>query len=125
MAERRILFVEDDETIRISIAQLLRDEGYVVETAVDGADALARLAREPLPHVIVLDMLMPHLGGPGFRERQMADPRIAGIPVVVCSASPAANREMISETFADCGLVTKPVDFERLLREVDLRTRAA
>ena len=72
MAECRVLVVDDDPSIRETLAEVLDLEGYPVETARNGAEALACVERR-MPHLILLDMRMPVLDGWGFartfRER--------------------------------------------------------
>jgi CheY-like chemotaxis protein len=83
----RILVVEDDELIRDSLVEFLDEQGYQAVGAVDGVDALQRLrSGEPYPCVIVLDLMMPNMDGKAFREAQLRDARLAGIPVIVVSA---------------------------------------
>ena len=62
MVSGRLLIVEDDEHVRDAVARALRYEGYEVRTAVDGNDALVRVA-ELAPDAIVLDVLMPGTDG--------------------------------------------------------------
>jgi two-component system response regulator MprA len=58
----RILVVDDEPSLRESVARSLRFEGYSVSTAVDGIDALDRLERVR-PDAVVLDVMMPRLDG--------------------------------------------------------------
>ncbi|MFM1802774.1 MAG: Alkaline phosphatase synthesis transcriptional regulatory protein PhoP, partial [Planctomycetota bacterium] len=60
VSPRRLLLVEDSSTMRRMISTLLADEGYVVETAVDGVDGLAK-AREKSPELILTDYEMPEM----------------------------------------------------------------
>ncbi len=63
MAPRyRLLVADDDQAVRAALERALRFEGYEVELAVDGADALAR-ARDRPPDLLVLDLMMPGIGG--------------------------------------------------------------
>jgi CheY-like chemotaxis protein len=80
-----VLVVDDDRLVRVAMSRALRRCGHVVEIAENGAVALARLAVDPLPEVIVLDLNMPEMNGYEFRASQCADPRLAKIPVVVAS----------------------------------------
>jgi CheY-like chemotaxis protein len=57
------LVVEDEEVIRTILAALLADEGYAVQTAADGLEALEALRVSPGPLVVLLDVLMPRLTG--------------------------------------------------------------
>ena len=83
----RILVVEDDDLIRDSLVEFLDDQGYQAIGAVDGRDALQWLrSGEPRPCVIVLDLMMPNMDGKAFREAQLGDAQLAGIPVIVVSA---------------------------------------
>lgn len=82
-----VLVVDDDFVIRRSIAELLEAEGYRVVSAASGRDALAYLhTHGPACTVILLDVRMPDINGVQFRQLQQADPALAHIPVVVCSA---------------------------------------
>jgi CheY-like chemotaxis protein len=82
----RILLVEDDPANRETMALLLRQAGYRVDTAVDGAEALAHLAHGTLPCVIVLDLNMPRVDGWEVLRRRLGDPTLAAVPVVILSA---------------------------------------
>lgn len=82
-----ILVIEDDAGIRGFVRTLLEDEGYRVETAIDGLDGLQQLAS--LPSLIVLDLQMPVMDGYEFlgRLRTIADHLLT--PVLVVTASRA------------------------------------
>jgi CheY-like chemotaxis protein len=69
-----VLIVEDDDEIRASLVLLLRDEGYVVNEARDGIQALSLLAEMGDRCVIFLDMLMPRMDGIEVCERMVAGP---------------------------------------------------
>ena len=83
---RRILIIEDDADVRESLSEVLLSEGYEIAEAQDGAEGL-RAARDQLPDLILLDLMMPIMNGWDFRTAQMADPALAPIPVVVISAT--------------------------------------
>jgi CheY-like chemotaxis protein len=80
-----ILIVEDDDALRANLAQLLVREGYLVMEAANGCQALDKLHGKRLPALIVLDLSMPVMNGWEFRKRQLQDPELAAIPVVVWS----------------------------------------
>jgi CheY-like chemotaxis protein len=79
----RVLVVEDDPDIRDLLAETLSEEAEV-ECAVDGLDALERLAHGPAPSVILLDLRMPRLSGPELLRLLAEDP--GHPPVVTMSA---------------------------------------
>jgi CheY-like chemotaxis protein len=116
-AVNRIVVVEDEEMIRESIIEFLADQGISAFGAVDGRDALQKLgATNPLPCLILLDLMMPIMDGRAFREEQLHTPRLAAIPVVVFSAY-----QDVAKTAGElgaAGYLAKPVDLTRLLRVI-------
>ena len=110
----RVLLVEDDIDLRDAVCDTLAAAGYVVLTAVDGADGLRQL-REARPDVVVLDLMMPNVDGWQFRVAQRSDPMLSAIPVVAISASGSATAAAID---ADAFL-RKPVDGDLLRRAID------
>jgi CheY-like chemotaxis protein len=88
MADRTVMVVEDDALIREIVVQILACEGFATIVARNGAEALRRLREEHVhPALILLDLMMPVMNGQQFRAEQLKDPALAGIPVVVMSAS--------------------------------------
>ena len=87
MKRSTALIVDDNLSVRTAIKRLFVREGYDVLTAADGAIAL-RLLESFRVDVILLDIVMPVMNGQAFRDRQLADPRIADIPVVLISEVP-------------------------------------
>jgi CheY-like chemotaxis protein len=79
-----ILVVEDDPASREALVTLLESEGYDVAAAGDGEEALARLRAER-PALVLLDLMLPVMDGFEFRTRQMQQPDLAAIPVIVLS----------------------------------------
>lgn len=107
-----ILLVEDDAAIRESVADCLAFEGYRVVAVGNGREALDALRTQPAPALVVLDLLMPVLGGAQFLETQRADPGIAHVPVVLMTAAiPSGNTALPK---ADAYL-PKPFDLVDLL----------
>jgi CheY-like chemotaxis protein len=111
-----ILIVEDDEGVRRSLQGILEDEGYSVEVAKDGGEALKRLQSEPLPSLILLDLTMPRMDGEEFRVRQLGDARLATVPVIVLTARPDGKEKARQLQAAD--YLPKPMSFEELLHVV-------
>jgi signal transduction histidine kinase len=112
-----VLIVDDDLDIRTTIADILTDAGYVVETAANGREALDHLSQsEQQPGLILLDMMMPVMDGSAFRAEQERDPRLRAIPVVVFSAY--GNVARIAESLHAAGHLKKPLRAEMLLETV-------
>ena len=82
---KTVLVVDDDRSIRESVAELLEFEGYEVYTAIHGQEALDWLQSNPPPRLVVLDLMMPVMDGWELLERlREADIQI---PVIVTSAN--------------------------------------
>jgi two-component system alkaline phosphatase synthesis response regulator PhoP len=114
------MVVEDDRDTREVVKLILELDGIGVTEAADGFEALDRLhaLREADPHLpcaIVLDIMMPRCSGPEFRRRQLQDPLIADVPVIVLSA---IADQMRIEDLAPYAKVSKPFDPDQLVRVV-------
>lgn len=103
--------------IRETVAELLRDEGYAVVCAGNGAEALGLLADGERPDLILLDLMMPVMNGWELRNALARDARFSRIPVVVLSAS-SATGERVSGMGVD-GFVAKPFEMTSLLAAVE------
>ena len=113
-----VLLVEDDEDIRNSIAEILADEGFQVVGAADGDDALRYLrAAAELPRLILLDLMMPVMDGWAFRTEQLADERLAKIPVVILSAATDVRRHAAQLRVNE--YLVKPLDVPLLLNTIE------
>jgi CheY-like chemotaxis protein len=109
-----ILIVEDDDSIREAMTEMLEMEGYNTFAAVNGQDALALLKDNiPKPCLVLLDMMMPIMNGREFLDEMMKDAILAPIPVLIVSA----NVEP-SNTKGSIGFLKKPVDIDTVLAVV-------
>jgi two-component system chemotaxis response regulator CheY len=116
-----ILLVEDDFDIREALVEALRDKGYLVDSAVDGLQALQILRAGARPGVILLDLMMPRMDGSEFRMAQRADPALAHLPVVLLSAD--ARMDEKARTLKVQDTVRKPIDLSQLYGVIE-RIRA-
>jgi CheY-like chemotaxis protein len=112
---RPVLVVEDDADCREMLAVLVLSLGYNVVTAANGAEAL-QLTRTAHPCLILLDLSMPVMGGKEFRARQVADPEISAIPVVIVSAQHSARED--ARDLGVQGCIPKPLDFQKVAATV-------
>ena len=118
----RILLVEDDFDVREALAETLREEGYAVDCASDGEEALAYLRRGARPGVILLDLMMPRMSGSEFRMVQKVDPTLCHLPVVLLSAD--GRMEDKARALETAGAIRKPIDLGELLATIErLRAR--
>jgi two-component system alkaline phosphatase synthesis response regulator PhoP len=81
---RRILIADDDTTIRLFIATLLRDRGYEIHEAPDGEQA-CRIASEVKPDLMLLDLIMPYRDGFDVLQELKSQDTTAGIPIIIMS----------------------------------------
>ena len=109
-----VLIVEDDADLREMMAQLLSLEGYRSHTVANGLEALQYLERGDRPDVVLLDLMMPVMDGWEFRRRQLQDPDLADVPVIVLSALDPSRAVDVNGT----AFLKKPLDFDRLLQLV-------
>lgn len=121
----QILVVEDDESIRALVSDVLRDDGYHVSEARNGMEALEAV-RSQRPDLIVLDLMMPVMDGWTFVEKCRRVPDCGDVPIVVTSASHDLPRT--AERLSSFGVRTclaKPFDLEGLLALVERYVPAA
>jgi CheY-like chemotaxis protein len=101
----KILIVDDDPSIRFVERLILEHEGYEVIEATQGQVALDMLGTEPLPDLVVTDLMMPVLTGMELITRLRAEVRTASLPIVVVSGNPEHAR-----TFKASGLVSAVIN---------------
>jgi CheY-like chemotaxis protein len=115
--EVRVLIVEDEQDIRESLGELLEAEGFVVSQAENGRHALDSLAEAPaLPAVILLDLMMTIMDGEQFRREQLADARLAHIPIVIMSA--ARDIAEVGERMQAFAVLKKPMSIDLLVEKL-------
>jgi CheY-like chemotaxis protein len=113
ISEKRILVVEDDAITSDALKMVLELEGYQVDCAANGQEALKHLQQTvEKPDLILLDLFMPVMDGKQFREEQKSHPAFSHIPVVVLSG---ADRET---TMDASGYIVKPFQPDELLKAV-------
>lgn len=112
----QILVVEDDPNVRVLLQSLLTAEGYDVVTASDGMAGLGRLA-DQTPALILLDLMMPDLGGDRVLEQLGQDPASAAVPVVVLTGQLDAVLQLRNALGED-NVITKPFGVNDLLTRV-------
>ena len=112
-----ILVVEDHEINREMLTEWLELRGYAVAVAVDGAEALARVARSA-PDLILMDMSLPSLDGWEVTRRLKASPATSAIPIIALTAhAMAGDRERCLAAGCD-DYATKPLDVKRLVIQI-------
>ncbi len=122
-AGKRVLLVEDNEKILRGNKRMLSWEGYVVDTATTIAEAFLRI-KESVPHVIVLDIMLPDGSGLDFLKT-LREGAHGGIPVLILTG--LSTQEDIIRGLTEGGddYLTKPYDFPILLARVEALLRRA
>jgi CheY-like chemotaxis protein len=94
-----VLLIDDSKFLRRTNELAVSRSGFRVLVAADGDEGL-RLAREKVPDVIVLDMLLPKLSGEQLIQALKADPNTAQIPIIVLSSLPQSNEAKLKNAGA-------------------------
>ena len=118
MSRPLALLVDDQADLRMLISLVLSDDGFEVVEADGGRSALDRLAVEPIPDVVVLDVQMPAFDGWQTLEAIRRDPRTAAVPVILCTVKSGSFDETRGYELGCDGFVTKPFDPAVLKRTV-------
>jgi DNA-binding response OmpR family regulator len=113
----RVLVVDDEPMVRDTLGQVLVDEGYIVDTAVDGEDALERV-HEARPDAILLDLMMPGMNGRQFLQALRNEPAYEQVPVLIMTA--VHGLEVNLSSIGASEVVEKPFNVDDLLNKVAL-----
>jgi CheY-like chemotaxis protein len=92
----KVLLVEDSKFLRVATERALSKAGYEVVCAGDGDEAL-RLAREHLPGLVLLDIMLPKMSGPEVLKALKQDPATAGIAVMVLTSLSQKNAKALEK----------------------------
>jgi DNA-binding response OmpR family regulator len=112
-----VLVIDDDPALTRILTDVLRRHGHHPLTADSGQAAVALMEGPGRPDLILLDLNMPGLDGPGFRSAQRAHPRWAQVPVVVVSAEAVGSDMAWHLDAAD--FVAKPFASRELMATID------
>lgn len=117
-SECSVLIVEDDSSIRRLVRTVLLRQGYQVEIAADGLEALAKMDLAEYD-IIILDLMMPNLDGFSFMTAMARDtPERLKRVIITSAASPAVINEKLKGIEID--LLPKPFDIEELISRVQM-----
>jgi CheY-like chemotaxis protein len=115
-ARPRILLVDDDTRTSRLLAHMLREDGFDVEFARDGASAISRLTRAPMPDVLVTDLNMP--GIDGIAVTQFARSKEPRLPIVIVTGHPNMAIGMGATLVPVPVVITKPIEYAKLAEEL-------
>lgn len=113
---KTVLLVEDDQTLRTSLCELLESEGYKALAAGNGFEAVDLLRHEPHPDLILLDLMMPVMNGWAFLKYRNEHSVLSSVPVVVTTGWKEVPGE--AEVIGVQGYLRKPLDPKEVLETV-------
>lgn len=107
---KTVLIVDDDQEFREALAEIVAGEGYDVETATSGLQALDKLRWGLRPCAVLLDLQMAVMTGWDFRAEQVRDATLAAVPVIAMTAGYWKERDLSDYA----ARITKPIDVPAL-----------
>ena len=112
--EKRILIVDDDEMVRIALVELLKPEGYILDVADGGREALAKI-EENKYDLMMFDIIMPDIDGMELCEKVRSKDEYKDIPIMFLTAK-SRERDKVKGLEAGANLfLTKPISPDKLL----------
>jgi len=116
--EKKVLVVDDDQTIRDLVSSMLEAEGFSVTTAADGKEGVELLDSQPRPldfSLIILDVCMPEMNGLDVITRLKLHPHTQSIPVLMLTGEDKAEDIMAGYSVGADYYITKPFTRQQLL----------
>jgi len=117
MADPKVLVVDDAETDRVALEQILSEAGYNVISVASGAEALDKAASDK-PDLVLLDVVMDEMDGFKTCRELTAGSETAGIPVIMVSGNAQKVDKIWAEQQGAKAYITKPFTSEQILDEV-------
>jgi DNA-binding response OmpR family regulator len=116
---KKVLFVEDEFALQKSIGGFLEKEGYKIIKAMDGEEGL-RLAKEELPDLILIDIILPKLDGLKVLEKIKEEEKTKSIPVIILTnLEGTENVQKALELGATTYLVKSNYTLEEIVKKVN------
>jgi two-component system cell cycle response regulator DivK len=117
MSEKTILYVEDNEFNRKIVRQLLAKTSYRLREAVDGEAGVAAALEAP-PDLILMDVQLPKMSGLEATRQLRADPRTAGVPIIVVTSFALSGDDQKARAAGASGYLAKPYSPRDLLAKI-------
>lgn len=117
MAVHKILIVDDSPTERFFLADLLSKQGYQINLAENGTEALEK-AKQTMPDLILMDVVMPGLNGFQATRALSKDDDLKHIPVILCTTKDQETDKIWGLRQGAIEYIVKPVDGNALLQKI-------
>lgn len=115
MNEKRVLMIEDDEKLRSAYQSILQDEGYTVEIATTGNQALDKAEKTEF-HLVILDVKLPDIMGDDVAKGIRA--RDEKVPIIMITGYPTIQESIDALELGIYEILIKPIGIDELLRSV-------
>lgn len=113
----RLLVVEDDPALAKVLQMRLQIEGFEVQVAGDGAEAMKMIGRKP-PDLVVCDLMMPVMDGLEVTRAIKGSPKLNSIPILILTALKSEKQTVELEKLGADGFATKPYDGKELTARI-------
>lgn len=117
MPVHKILLVDDSKTELFHLCDILGRRGYSVRTALNGDEAMRRLA-EDKPDLILMDVVMPGQNGFQLTRAITRDPRWSDVPVIMCTSKSQETDKVWGMRQGARDYIVKPVDADELVAKI-------
>ena len=115
MKTKKKILIVDDEFVNLEyLDMMLSKNGYIVERACDGVEALEKV-KLFFPDIIILDNIMPRMSGSDVVKALKADPQYINIPIIICSAVDDIEEKKACFKLGITEYITKPFRFNKVL----------
>ncbi len=123
-----VLIVDDSSTVVITLRKMLQQSGYVTHEAYNAENGL-EIARQQLPNVIFLDIVLPGMNGFAALRKLRRDPSTASIPIIMMSGNEQATEQFWAQKIGADDFMKKPFSraevFQRMERVLAVRAQRA
>jgi DNA-binding response OmpR family regulator len=115
---KKILIVDDEQDIVESLKFVLESNDYTCYCAYNGEDGL-RLAKEIVPDLMILDVMMPKINGYKISRLLKYDAKYKDIPIIMVTARSQLEDKMIGEETGVNEYITKPFELDQIVKKVE------
>lgn len=114
---KKVLVVDDSETDRHKIADELRKNGFSTLLAANGEEAI-EICKNNLPDVVIMDVVMPGIGGFAATRKIKDDPATGHIPVIICTTKSMETDKVWAKRQGATDYFIKPINFKLLVKKI-------
>lgn len=115
---KKILVVDDSDSIREIVSMTLKNEGYEIILGVDGVDALSKIENQDELNLIITDLHMPNMDGIGLIKKVRSSDKYSRIPILFLTTETQIGKKMEAKQAGATGWIIKPFIPTKLLLAV-------